>query len=65
MSEIRKSEAAAIQERLYGHLTFINNLLLIPMFTVVVLEINHHSVAENLDEYSSLYLWFCGSFALE
>ncbi len=51
--------------RCYGHLSYINNLLLIPMFTVMVLETTVAQGSEQIVTFDTANLWFCIAFLTE
>lgn len=52
-------------DRALGVLSYVNNLLLIPMFTVLVLETMAGTPQEHLIVFRSANLWFCGFFFAE
>lgn len=51
--------------RVYGVVTYIDNLLLIPMFTVMVLEMSVRKGGQDLLSFDVVNLWFCVAFLLE
>jgi voltage-gated potassium channel len=58
------AKAGALEQGL-GKLTYLNNLLLIPMFTVMVLETMAGVGQEELILFRKANLWFCGFFMAE
>jgi len=61
----RSTNLCTITTRVYGALGSFNNLLLIPLFTVMVLETSTGVDADRVVSFDLVNLGFCASFALE